>query len=320
MNKYILALDIGGTSVKLGLLSESGRVIYKWSIPTNKKESGKYILSECWESVLDRCNKYNIKHSELLGIGVGIPGYVKPKSGFIHEAINIGWKKKQIASELVELTALPVAIENDANLVALGEHWKGAGKGIDHILAVTLGTGVGGGVISNGELVNGINGMAGEIGHIIVDTSGSLCNCGNIGCLETVASATGIVRQAMEIIKGNPNSMLARFYQENENLTSRDVFTLASCGDFYAQKIIDRVAYALGNTFAMVGLTINPEKIVIGGGVAEAGESFRTQIDSYFRKFANPLVKEKCEITFATLGNDAGLVGAAILLMQKMEK
>lgn len=314
----MIGMDMGGTSIKFGLFTSDGELIHKWSIPTNIDNNGSAILDDSWNSMKSKLSEMNISTDKALGIGVGIPGYVDSQTGVVHEAINIGWKNKLITEELEGLSGLPVFIENDANIAVLGENWKGAGNQAQHVIAVTLGTGVGGGVISAGKILNGTNGMAGELGHILIEENGAYCNCGNHGCLETIASATGIVRQAKEAISKYPESSLAKHYETNKKVTARDVFELAAEGDVAATSIVDRVSDVLGHTFANIGVILNPEKILIGGGVSQAGEPFVNRINSYFQHYALPRVKESCEIKLAELGNDAGIIGGAFLVSQNM--
>jgi glucokinase len=224
---------------------------------------------------------------------------------------NIGWKNYNLAGQLKALANVPVFIENDANLAALGENWKGAGNGARNMIAVTLGTGVGGGIIVNGEVLSGVNGTGGEIGHIIVESEGAVCNCGGKGCLETIVSATGMVRQALELIGDNPSSQLSNLYDKNGEISAKDVFNLAGKGDKLSQQIIDRNTGILGSLLANLSVIINPSVITIGGGLSQAGETFINAIADSFHRNAMPRVSEVCSIKVAELGNDAALIGAA---------
>lgn len=320
MSKYMIGMDIGGTSIKLGLFTAEGELLHKWNIPTRTEDNGFFILPDSWASIKEILELKNITTDEILGIGAGIPGFVSSKEGVVHYGTNIGWRNKQFTKELKELSGLPVFIENDANMAVLGENWLGAGNGGKHVLAVTLGTGVGAGIIANGAILTGINGMAGELGHILIEENGAPCNCGKRGCLETIASATGIVRLAKEISTKQPESALTGMYKETKHVTAKDVFQLAEKGDTAAKEIVTKVAAVLGKTFADLGVILNPEKILIGGGVSQAGESFINQIRAHFEDYALPRVKANCEIEQAILGNDAGIIGAAFCVKQNMEK
>nr|WP_309100335.1 ROK family glucokinase [Fredinandcohnia onubensis] len=316
MSKYAIGVDIGGTTVKLGLFNLNGVIIEKWDINTNRTNKGHLILRDIWNSINQHLFSQQITQKEILGIGVGAPGFVDNKKGVVHEAVNIGWKDIDLSTKLSNLSSLPVYVENDANLAALGENWKGAGENNQDIIVITLGTGVGGGIIVNGELLNGSNGTAGEIGHIIIDPNGYPCNCGRKGCLDTIASGNGIVRQALEKIPDYPNSLLVDHYQEHHSITAKDIFDFAAQGDPLSEQIIDYTADVLGSVIANTALITNPSKILIGGGVSKAGEQFINKIKNYFSKYTLPRTNEGSEIKIAELGNDAGIIGAAYLVLQ----
>ncbi|MEI3596680.1 MULTISPECIES: ROK family glucokinase [unclassified Oceanobacillus] len=320
MNKYMIGIDIGGTSIKFGLFTAEGELLHKWNIPTRTKDNGFFILPDTWASIKEILEKKDITTDEILGIGAGIPGFISSEEGIVHYGTNIGWRNKQFTKELSDLSGLPVFIENDANMAVLGENWQGAGNEGKHVIAVTLGTGVGGGIIANGSILNGISGMAGELGHILIEENGAPCNCGKSGCLETIASATGIVRLAKDLSIKQPESELAKMYNEKKDLTAKDVFQLAEKADKAAMEIVSTVAATLGRTFADLGVILNPEKILIGGGVSQAGEPFINQIRDHFEAYALPRVKANCEIKQAVLGNDAGIIGAAFCVKQNVEK
>ncbi|AIF43427.1 ROK family glucokinase [Virgibacillus sp. SK37] len=319
MNKYILGVDIGGTSVKIGIITDEGDVQHKWEIPTVKANGGDSILTDIWKSIEDKLQEVHINKGTVIGIGVGAPGFIDGDSGLIHEAVNIGWKNYHLTEILNKKSGLPVYLENDANIAVLGENWKGAGDQATNLLAITLGTGVGGGIIANGKIINGENGMAGEIGHITVDTNGYQCNCGRVGCLETVASATGIVRQAMEIITCDKESRMAQHYMKTGIITAKDIFTFAEEGDSVAFEIVKHTADVLGLLISNLGTIINPSKVLIGGGVSKAGDTLINEIKTSFEKYALKRVSDICEIKAAKLGNDAGIIGAAFLVKQRLE-
>jgi len=311
VDEIVVGLDIGGTTVKIGFLTKDGEILKKWEIPTNKKNHGKFIVEEILGSVLKNLPSLNFDQQNIFSIVAGAPGFVDKKSGVIYEAVNIGWKNYDLAAQLKALSNVPVFIENDANLAALGENWKGAGNGVRNMIAVTLGTGVGGGIVVNGEILSGVNGTGGEIGHIIVENNGAPCNCGRIGCLETIVSATGMVRQAVELIAENPSSCLSQLYSKNGEVSTKDVFNLAGQGDQLSQQIIDRSTSTLGSVLADLSIIVNPSIIIVGGGLSQAGESFINAIADSYRKRAMPRVSEVCSIKVAELGNDAALIGAA---------
>ena len=318
MENIILGIDIGGTFIKIGLINESGKILHKWEIPTNTKDQGVHIVPDIWQSTKVQLKQSNISEANLIGIGIGVPGFVHPETNIVENAVNIGWQQFDLIDTFKQLTNLPVYVANDANIAALGENWQGAGEQAKNLLAVTLGTGVGGGIIVNGSLLVGENGTAGEIGHITVDPQGGLCNCGRRGCLETIASATGIVHQAKNIIQKHPGSKLAEVVRTTGEITAKDVFDLAKQNDEFALNIIHRTLDILGFVIANIATMINPEKIIIGGGVSKAG-SFLTEIlEHYFKQYALPRLYEICTITEAKLGNDAGMIGAAYLVKENL--
>lgn len=317
MEKLILGIDIGGTSIKIGLINVQGVIKHHWEIPTNTKDAGAHIVKEIWASVLEQMEKKSLTTDRLLGIGIGAPGFTNVDEGIVYEAVNIGWKNLNLAEAFKEWTDLPVYVANDANVAALGENWVGAGEQSNHMIALTLGTGVGSGIISNGQLINGANGTGGEIGHMTIDPNGYPCNCGLKGCLETIASATGIVRQALERAKKSPSSSMARIYEKNGELSTKEIFDLAKEGKKDALQLIEEVTDVLGFAIANLAVLLNPEKVLIGGGVSKAGEFLIERIDQSFKKYALPRIYEVCEIKVAKLGNDAGMIGAAYLVKER---
>ncbi|WP_339228122.1 ROK family glucokinase [Oceanobacillus sp. FSL K6-2867] len=318
MEKLLLGIDIGGTSVKIGIINQQGEIQKKWEVPTNKLNAGITIVEEVWASIEQKLSILHLSISSFLGVGVGAPGFIDMDTGLVYEAVNIGWKNFPLADQLKEKSGLPVFVANDANIAVLGENWTGAGNKAKNLIALTLGTGVGGGIIANGSILNGENGMAGELGHLKIEEAGYSCNCGNNGCLETIASATGIVRQAINQIANHPNSMLAEIYNKNQTITAKDIFELAESGDTIADEIVKKTADVLGQVIANLGVVINPSKVLIGGGVSKAGELLVDEIETAFRKYALPRVSNACEIKIAQLGNDAGIIGGAYLVLEQM--
>lgn len=310
MEKWLMGVDLGGTTTKLAFISVYGEIQHKWEIPTDISNNGKNITTDIAKAIDSKLEDLGQTKSKLLGIGMGAPGPVNGSTGMIYEAVNLGWKNYPLKDLLEVETSLPAVVENDANIAALGEMWKGAGNGAKDLVCVTLGTGVGGGVIANGELVQGISGAAGEIGHItsVID-NGYPCNCGKTGCLETIASATGIVRLMNEALKSFEGTTILP-----ESFTSKDIFDSAAKGDKLSQAVIDQVAQLLGVALANLANVLNPEKIVIGGGVSKAGETLLKPVRKQFEKFAFPRVAKSTELDIATLGNDAGVIGAAWLV------
>ncbi|MET1030603.1 ROK family glucokinase [Domibacillus tundrae] len=299
--KRLAAFDIGGTSIKMAFLTTEGDIIRKWSIPTDRSDSGARIVGDIARSFYAELAADGLTTVDVLAAGVGAPGPADPVEGTISGAVNIGWPNgyplKKLLEEAIEL---PVFIENDANCAALGEMWRGAGSGTGDVVCVTLGTGVGGGVVSKGMIITGVNGAAGEIGHITVEPeNGFLCNCGKHGCLETVASATGIVNLYKQEGKEAPDA--------------RTVFEQAAAGDEAAKRVIDRCAFYLGLAIGNIANIVNPAKIVLGGGVSEAGAALLTPLEGYVRQYTFPRAMDVLSIEKAQLGNDAGVIGAAYL-------
>jgi len=322
-NQWIAGIDLGGTTTKIAFITTNGDIVHKWEIPTDNSDEGKYITINIGKAIDEKLSELGESKDKLLGVGMGAPGPVDYETGVILNAVNLGWQDNfPLKQNLEEATSLPAAVENDANSAALGEMWKGAGNGAKNLVFVTLGTGVGGGVIANGQIVQGVNGAAGEIGHITsIPSGGALCNCGKRGCLETVASATGIVRLAMEELhNGESSGQLADLYQTNEKVTAKDVIDAAKNGDQLAKKVMDEVSFHLGLALANIGNTLNPESIVLGGGVSKAGNFLIDAVDENFAKFAFPAVRKTTKLALATLGNDAGVLGAAWLIKDKLNQ
>ncbi|AGT32782.1 glucokinase [Geobacillus genomosp. 3] len=310
MQQWLVGVDLGGTTTKMAFMTTDGIIVHKWEIPTDISNQGKHIVTHIARSLDETLARLGETKERLLAIGIGAPGPVQEETGTLYEAVNLGWKNYPLKQQLEAATALPVAVDNDANIAALGEMWKGAGGGAPHLLFVTLGTGVGGGVIANGAIVRGTNGAGGEIGHMtmIVD-GGAPCNCGKTGCLETIASATGIVRIANEKLAADERLSALR----GGEVTAKAVFDAAKAGDALALEVVDEVTHYLGLALANAANVTNPEKIIIGGGVSKAGDILVERVAAHFRRYAFPRVADGAEIALATLGNDAGVIGGAWL-------
>lgn len=313
MGKYAFGVDVGGTTVKIGLFDASGCVLDKWEIPTVKDNDGTAILPDVAKSILKKMEEKGISESDLAGIGIGVPGAVDDEGTLIGGAVNIGWKPFNIPKELNAYINVPVKAANDANVAAFGEMWQGGGKGYSNMVAVTLGTGVGGGIIVNGNIVTGATGAAGEIGHIhMEDNETEECGCKNKGCLEQYASATGIVRLARRRLAEDDAPSVLR---EGE-LTAKAVFDAVKADDQVAIEIAERFGRYLGKGLALVGNVVNPEVFVIGGGVSKAGEILLGFVMPELQKYAFPPCRG-VKLALAKLGNDAGIYGAAGLILHK---
>jgi len=320
--QWIVGVDLGGTTTKLAFITMDGEIVHKWEIPTDNTNEGKNITTNIANAIDEKLKEHDQTKDNLLGIGMGAPGPVNYEKGILLNVVNLGWPNNYpLKNSLETATSLPAAIENDANCAALGEMWMGAGNGAKDLVCVTLGTGVGGGVIAGGKVVQGINGAAGEIGHITaIPFDGAQCNCGKTGCLETVASATGIVRLArMELAKGIQSELTAKM-DENNTITAKDVFDAARNNDRLAQTVLNEVSFHLGFALASIANTLNPEKIVLGGGVSKAGDILLNPVISNFEKFAFSAVRDSTKLALATLGNDAGVLGAAWLIKNKLNQ
>lgn len=309
--KYCFGVDIGGTTVKMGLLEEEGKIVDKWEITTDTSEEGKAILPNVAASIENKMKEHGLTKEDIIGVGAGVPAPVTAE-GIVNGSANLGWNYKEVKKELEELTGMKACIGNDANVAALGEMWKGGGAGEKNVIMVTLGTGVGGGVIINGKVLVGANGAGGEIGHLCVNyEEKDKCGCGNCGCLEQYASATGIVRLA----KKKLGQELRPTILTKEDVTAKDVFDAVKAGDETAKEIAVEFGRYLGYALANLAAVLDPAVIVIGGGVSKAGGVLIPYIREPFMErafFANRNVK----FALATLGNDAGICGAAKLVLE----
>lgn len=322
MAKKLLGIDLGGTTVKFGILTLEGEVQEKWAIETNILEDGKHIVPDIVASLKHRLALYNLTKDDFVGIGMGSPGAVDRDKKTVTGAFNLNWASTQEVGSVIEAElGIPFAIDNDANVAALGERWVGAGANNPDVVFVTLGTGVGGGVIADGSLIHGFAGAGGEIGHIVVEPEdGFDCTCGNHGCLETVASATGVVRVARKLAEEyEGDSKIKAAIDNGEAVSSKDIFDAAKEGDHFANTVVDKVSFYLGLASANISNILNPDSVVIGGGVSAAGEFLRSRIENNFQKFAFPQVRKSTKIKIAELGNDAGIIGAASLASQFAE-
>lgn len=317
MSDKIIAIDLGGTSVKLAIISTQGEILQKWSISTNILNGGKYIVPEIIESIKERLTLYQLSIHDFLGIGMGTPGVINYDDGSVIGAYNLNWTTKQaIRDQFLEHFELPFFIENDANLAALGEQWKGAGLHSANCVMLTLGTGVGGGVVINHQLVHGTNGAAGEIGHITIDPLTKIqCTCGKHGCLEAVASATGIINLARDYSQRfSGQSKIKEMIDNGDQVTSKDIFDAAKNNDIFSKKIVEQFTYYLALASSHIANILNPNYIIIGGGVSQAGEYLLKQIKEKYVEFTFPQIRDKTEVVLASLGNDAGILGAAQLV------
>ena len=311
MKSYCFGIDVGGTSVKCGLFNTDGTLLEKWEIPTRTENKGENILPDVAETIKAKIAEKNIDKDDIEGVGIGIPGPINSK-GEAACAVNLYWGFTPVAQILSDLTGLKAQAGNDANVAALGEAWKGAAAGSQNVIMVTLGTGVGGGIIVDGKIVTGHHGAGGEIGHANVDHHETeSCNCGNKGCLEQFASATGIVRMAKkELAASGENSVL----RDMDDISAKAVLDAFKENDPVAVATMEKVGEQLGGSLAIFACVTDPETIVIGGGVSKAGQPLIDCIRKYYKEYTFSSCKDT-PIVIATLGNDAGIYGAAKMVL-----
>lgn len=312
MGKYCFGVDVGGTTVKLGLFSAEGELLDKWEIPTVKENDGQAILPDVAASIRDKMIEKGIAKEDVSGVGLGAPGPIDAE-GTVYNAVNLGWGVFSIRDTLSQLLdGMRVEAGNDANVAALGEMWKGGGLGHKNVIAVTLGTGVGGGIIVDGRMLTGATGAGGEIGHMhIEDAEKEKCNCNNYGCLEQYASATGIVRLAKKHLAASDKPSVLR----DAEVSAKSVFDAVKAGDGLAEEIAQEFGFYLGKGLAAVASVVNPEIFVIGGGVSKAGEVVLDYIRPYYQKYVFS-GSRNVMFALARLGNDAGIYGAAKLVLE----
>lgn len=311
MKKYGFGVDIGGTTIKMGFFETTGNLIDKWEIKTNTENKGESILSDVAQSIDNKLAQEGISKDDVQGVGIGVPGPVT-SDGVVNRCVNLGWGVKNVQEELSSLTGLKVKVGNDANVAALGEMWQGAAKGSKDVIVVTLGTGVGGGIIVDGKIVAGATGAGGEIGHITVNEAEiESCNCGQYGCLEQYASATGIVRMAKRKLAKSDEATTLR---NMEDLSAKIIFDEAKAGDEIAKGLVDELGKILGSALSNIACVVNPEVVVIGGGVSKAGTILTDVIKKYFIETSFLACKD-AKFVLAELGNDAGIYGCVQMIL-----
>lgn len=312
MKNYCFGIDVGGTTVKLGLFSTAGELLDKWEITTRTENFGENILSDICEAMEAKLAEKEISLDDIEGVGIGLPGPIT-NDGTVLQCVNLGWGTFNVEEKLSEMfRGIKVKAGNDANVAALGEAWQGGGKDYDDIVMITLGTGVGGGVIINGKILTGYNGGAGEIGHMHVDDNETdSCNCGRKGCLEQFTSATGVVRLAKRLMNNTDKETKMREF--GENITAKDVFDLAKEGDAGANEVVETMGTYLGTAMSHIAVVVNPQAFIIGGGVSKAGQFLINAIKDKYRETCFAACGDAA-VHLATLGNDAGMYGAAAMI------
>ena len=312
MKDYAFGIDLGGTTVKIGFFETKGILEKSWEIPTRKEEGGKYILGDIAEAIKKELAERSLSKEDIEGIGIDVPGPVL-EDRIVNRCANLGWGVLDVVDEMTKLTGIEkIGVANDANAATLGEMWQGGGKGHKELVMITLGTGVGGGVIHQGKIISGVFGAAGEVGHICVNKNETMaCGCGKYGHLEQYASATGISRIASEMLSKSDRPSLLR---EAQYLSAKAVFDCAKTGDELSLEIIDFVGDQLGSACAMISCVFDPEIFVFGGGVSKAGEILINTVQEHFKQYAFHAC-ENTEFALASLGNDAGMYGAVKMVL-----
>lgn len=312
--KHAIGVDIGGTTVKLGIFNTHGTLLEKWEIPTRVEEHGKNIITDIVSAIHVKLKEAKISIESVIGIGLGVPGPVG-EDGTVYKCANLGWGTCKPAEDMQRLTGISVKIANDANVAALGEMWQGGGRGHQNVVMVTLGTGVGSGIIIGGKILPGKNGSAGEIGHInVCERETEICGCGKRGCMEQYASANGIVRATKRYLATVPE--IKSTLRTIENLTCKEIFEQALAGDAIAETMVSEAGYVIGKGLAMIANTLDPEVFVIGGGVSRAGEQLLKPVREFYKEFSFHAAANT-EIKQAELGNDAGIYGCAKMVMRE---
>lgn len=316
----LIGIDLGGTTTKFALLTQTGKIVDKWSIKTQTEDHGSQILPNMIASIQAKLEEWKLTSQDILGIGMGSPGSVDRKAGTVVGAYNLNWQEVQaVKTTMEEELGLDFYLDNDANVAALGEQWQGAGDQDPNLVFMTLGTGVGGGIILDNQLVHGAHDTAGEIGHLTVsnDRFDFPCTCGKSGCLESIASASGIVKVAQQMLAENKGQSQLYQVADRGDLEAKVIFDLAKQGDDLALLIVDIVcdylAFAAGN----IANIVNPSVIVIGGGVSQAGAILKETVEKHLADYLFPPLRDKTRVKIAQLESDAGVIGAGSLVLKE---
>ena len=312
MKPYAFGVDIGGTTIKLGLFSTDGKLLDSWEIPTRTQEKGVHILPDIAAAVETKLAQKGLSQEDVEGVGMGVPGPVGA-DGTVFGCVNLGWNRFNVAQQFFRLSGLKTKVGNDANVAALGEMWQGGGKGFENVVMVTLGTGIGGGILIGGKILAGSHGAGGEIGHIhALDDEPEACGCGNHGCMEQYGSATGIVRLAKRCLAAHPDQ--ATSLRDLPALTAKDVFDAAKAGDRVALTLVDQVGDLLGKCTATIAAVVDPQVFVVGGGVSKAGSILIDAMEKGYQKYAFPACRAT-SFKLAQLGNAAGIFGGCKMVL-----
>jgi len=317
--KYYVGIDFGGTGIKVGIIDENGKIVIKDSFVTDPNKNGDEIvkhIAECTQKVMDDSK---LPQDDILGIGVGCPGLLNPETGQLKIVVNIpNLNGVYIAKGLTDILGKPAFLDNDVNTMSLGEFYYGAGKGLKHVIALTLGTGVGGGIILNGELYRGASFTAGELGHVSISRDGKYCPCGNNGCLERYVGRDGIIERFMVSKNKGVETSIDKYLEDGE-VTPKAIAMAAGDGDALSIRVLEETGKILGSVLATLVNALNPQAIIIGGGVSNAGELILGPARTEMLKLAYTIPADDVVLVKAKLGNDAGLVGSASLAVANLK-
>ena len=314
MSDMFVGIDVGGTNVKIGLFDPKLKLLCKTSVTTDADMGPEIVIDKMAKTVKELLAQAGFSLKDVVAVGIGTPGPAKYSQGIIIKSTNMPkFKNVPICRMLNERLGAPIVFDNDANVACWGEYAVGAGKGVKDIVFFTLGTGIGGGIVSNGELVHGCDENGAELGHTIIYPDGRQCNCGQKGCVEAYASAASTARRATEAVEAGAKSSLKKVLDKKGRITSKDVYEHLATGDKLAKEITDGTAKALAITCINMLHATEPKRIVFAGGMIAAGDVLLNGIKRFFDEHIWTIKKEAVEICFATLGEDAGIIGAAAL-------
>ena len=308
---YYIGVDLGGTNIAAGVVDEQGKILKQGSVPTMNERHYSEIVRDMAELCKKITEEAGLSMSDIQGIGIGCPGSIDNKTGMVVYANNLKMDHTPLAAELKKYIDLPVNVENDANAAAMGEYVVNGG-GADSFVFITLGTGVGGGVVIDGKLYRGFNGVGAELGHVTLVHDGVPCTCGNHGCWEAYASVTALIRQTKEAMEKHPDSLMCGFAEKEGKVSGRTAFEAAKKGDPAAQEVVDQYVRYVADGLVGVVNTFQPERLVIGGGISKEGDYLLNPIKEYVKKYDYNKYMPRTDISIATLFNEAGIIGAAL--------
>lgn len=315
MKPYAFGIDIGGTTIKMGFFNTDGTFVRNWEIPTRKEGNGEMILPDIARAIKKELADEKVSLDDIEGVGIGVPGPVLP-DGTVNGCVNLGWGVVDVAGQLSSMLGdIDVKVGNDANVAALGEQWRGGGKGHENVVVVTLGTGVGGGIIIDGKIYSGSNYAGGELGHTVISMNGEMCTCGRHGCWEAYASATALINQTKQAMRRYPDSRMWELCENDiNNVNGITAFNAMRGGDPVGRMVVDRYLEYVAVGISNVINIFQPEVVCIGGGISKEGETLTEPIKAFVEgeNYARN-IKQHCVIKTAALGNDAGIIGAAFL-------